>query len=301
MHKAVFGVLFVVTVLSLSNSLADDTVWKEETPEAAEQQLERMRAAAGKLSRFEIDCLVSDLDTTFAEDKRRHIHLYADETHGFRCEFRPVDLKHMTGRRTASGESSKLSPQIPETWVCKGDTWTTFHEAGRTYATTNVGPKSWLAWIKTAPHQLLPPWLDPAVDWKELNARHKIKLAKSTASEFLVEFSPPVRKDVKGFGPVIDERLESTHSLIIDRRTNLPKRWKTISASGTFDRLTIFQRIEVNPPKRDLKIVLTGYQEMQQVAAAAAQNNPPAQDDGEPFRTIRFAANCFYVLTWCPL
>jgi hypothetical protein len=284
-----------------ADGAGSESVWKEESPEAAEQQLEKMRTAAGKLDRFECDCLVSDLDNTFSEDKRRHFHLYADDSDGFRWEMRPVDLKLMTGRRTASGGPSKLSVQKPYTWVCKGDTCTMFSETQRTYGTMNVGPKSWFAALKTAPHQLLPPWLDPSVDWKGLRSLYKIKRAKSTASEFLVEFSPPARKQVRGYGANLDERLESIHSLIIDRRTNLPKQWKMINSSGTQDRFTIFERIDLKPPKRELKVVLTGYQDERQVAAAAQPNQPPAKDDGEPFQTIQFAACCFRVLTWCPL
>ena len=73
------------------------------------------------------------------------------------------------------------------------------------------------------------------------------------------------------------------------------------SSSGTRDRIAIFERIDLHPAKRDLSVVLTGYQDAQKVAEAAEKNQPPVKDNGEPMRTIRFAACCFRVMTWCPL
>jgi hypothetical protein len=298
MHKAIFGLIVALTALSLPDSWAGGTDWKDETPQAAEGQLEKMRAAAGKLDRFEIECRMSDLDNTFAKDERWHLQLYADEIDGFRSEIRPVDLKHRTARRTASGGRCELTTKNPETWVFKGDMCTAFDETHRTYQTTHVGPKSWLAPLKTLPHQFLPPWLDPSVDWKDLKSRCKIKRASSTDSEFLVEFSLRPRKKVHGFRRNVDERLESTHELLIDRRTNLPKRWRMVNESGTQDRIALFERIDLKPAKRELKVDLTGYQDAQKVAAAAQKNQPPAKDDGGPFQTIRFVACCIRVLLW---
>jgi hypothetical protein len=298
MHQAVFGLLVALTAVSSPGLLAGETDWKDETPEAAERQLENMRAAAGKLDRFEINCLVSDLDLPWARDERWHLHLYADETDGYRCEIRPVDLKHRTARRTTSGGPCKLTTKNPETWVCKGDTCTGFDETLRTYTTAKVGPKSWLAWLKSSPHQFLPPWLDSSVDWKGLKSRYKIKRAMSTDSEFFVEFSLKPRKEVDGFRTIKDERLESTHGLIIDRRTKLPKQWRMVDDAGVHDRIVLFERIDPKPAKRELKVDLTGYQDAQKVAAAAQQNQPPAKDDGGPFQTIRFVACCFRVLLW---
>ena len=120
----------------------------------------------------------------------------------------------------------------------------------------------------------------------------------STDSEFLVEFSPVPRKKVHGFRRKVDERLESTHRLIIDRRTNLPKQWRMVSDAGTHDRIAIYERIDLKPAKRDLQVVLTGYQDSVKVARAAQEHQPPAKDDGGPFQTIRFVACCFRVLLW---
>jgi hypothetical protein len=186
----------------------------------------------------------------------------------------------------------------PETWVCKGDTLTAIDETERTYQTRKLEPKSWFAPDKSASHQFLPPWLDPSVDWKDLRSKYKIKRAMSTDSEFLVEFSPVPRKKVHGFRRNVDDRLESTQGLIIDRRTNLPKQWRMVNETGTQDRFTIFERIDLKPAKRELKVELTGYQDAQKVAQAAEKNKPPAKDDGGPFQAIRFAACCFRVLMW---
>jgi hypothetical protein len=176
--------------------------------------------------------------------------------------------------------------------------WTEFSETERTYATHDVGPKSWLASLKNLPHECLPPWLDPSVDWKDLRSRYKIKRAMSSDSEFLVEFSLLPRKKVHGFRRNVDERLESTHELIIDRRTNLPKRWKMVNEAGTQDRIATFERIDLKPAKRELKVELTGYQDAQKVAEAAQRNQPPAKDNGGPLRTIQLVASCVRVLLW---
>jgi|HubBroStandDraft_6_1064221.scaffolds.fasta_scaffold204252_3 hypothetical protein len=299
MHKrAVIGIIFALVSASLSDLPAGEIVGKEETPEAAETQLEKMRAAAGKLERFETDCLVSDLDTMFTKDERWRIHLYADETDGFRYEVRSIDLKRMTARRTAKGDSCELSTKDSATWVCKGDTCTIFCEKERTYETGNVGRMSWLVPLKTAPHQFIPPWLDSSVSWKELNSRYEIKQARSNEFEFVIEFSIRPRLKDRGFRRVCEERLEATtHVLVIDRRTNLPKRWEMVSASGTLDRILIFERIDLHPAKRALTVVLDGYQDAKKVAQEAARKRAPEKDDGEPFRTIEFAAGCFRVLT----
>jgi hypothetical protein len=191
-----------------------------------------------------------------------------------------------------------LTTKKPETWVCKGDTLTAFDETERTYQTMKVKPKSWFAPDKTASHQFLPPWLDPSVEWKELRSRYTIKRAMSTDSEFLVEFSLVPRRKVYGFRGNLDERLESTHGLIIDRRTNLPKQWRMVSDAGTHDRIAIYERIDLKPAKRDLQVVLTGYQDSVKVARAAQEHEPPAKDDGGPIQTIRFVGCCFRVLMW---
>ena len=198
MHRVVIGLIFALMAVSW-DLLASETVWKVETPEAAERQLEKMRTAAGTFDRFEIDCLISDLDNTFAKDERSRRHVYAEEGTGFRWEIRPVEIKGKTARRTVSGGRCELSTQESETWVCTGDVCTILHETQRTYGTKNVGPKSWFGPVKTAPHQFVPPWFDPFVDWQELKSRYKIERAKSTETEFLIELSLRPRKQVHGF------------------------------------------------------------------------------------------------------
>jgi hypothetical protein len=300
LRRSLAIVAVAIGLMGLSELLASETVWKDDSPEAAERQLEKMRAAAGKLDRFEIECQISDLDNTFAKDELSRLHVYAEEGTGFRWEIRPVEIKGKTARRTASGGRCELSTKESETWVCTGDTCTTFHETQRSYDTMNVGPKSWFAPVKTAPHQSVPPWFDPSVKWRDLQSRYKIERAKSTETEFLIELSLRPRKKVRGFQRNIDERLQATHELIIDRRTDLPKQWRMIPSSGTRDRIAIFERIDVHPAKRDLKIVVTGYKDARKIAEAEEKNKPPAKDNGEPMRTIQFAACCFRVLTWCP-
>jgi hypothetical protein len=299
---AIAGAGLILSLELLSSALPAGTdQWKDESPEAAERQLEKMRSAASKLDRFEVECLISQVDNTFAKDERWRLRAYAEEGTGFRAEMRPVDLKHMTARQSKSGGRCELSTKAAETWVCKGETCTVFNETERTYDAMSVGQMSWLAPIKSLPHQFIPPWLDPLVDWKNLKSRYRIERASSTDTEFLVEFSRHTRPQERGFRRIVDERLEAIHELIIDRRTGLPKRWRMIGCSGTQDRIAIYERIDLHPAKRDLKVVLTGYQDARKIAQAAAKNQPPSKDDGEPLRTIQFAACCFRVLTWCPL
>jgi hypothetical protein len=299
MRKSLIAIILTISSLAATTASAGEEGWKDESPEAAERQLEKMRAAAGTLDRFEIDCLISDLDNTFAKDERSRLHVYAEEGTGFRREIRAVEIKGKTARRTTSGGRGELSTPEPETWVCTGDACTILHETQRTYGTMNVGPKSWLSPVKVS-HQLIPPWFDPSVDWKNLKSRYKIERAKSTETEFLIELSLRPRKEVPGFRRNIEERLEATHALVIDRRTGFPKQWRMINSFGTRDRIAIFERIDLHPAKRDLKVVLTGYQDAQKIAEAAETNKPPTKDDGEPLRTIQFVACCFRVLTWCP-
>ena len=301
MRKSLIAIIFTITSLAATTASAGDEVWKDESPEAAERQLEKTHAAAGTLDRLEFECLISDLDNMFAKDERSRQHVYAEEGTGFRWEIRPVEITGKTARRTASGGRCELSTREPETWVCTGDSCTILHETQRTYGTMNVGPKSWLAHLKAVPHLLVPPWFDPSVDWKNLESRYKIERAKSTETEFLIELSLRPRKEVPGFRRNIEERLEATHALVIDRRTGFPKQWRMINSFGTRDRIAIFERIDLHPAKRDLKVVLTGYQDAQKIAEEAEKNKPPTKDDGEPLRTIQFAVCCFRVLTWCPL
>lgn len=94
---AIAGAGLILSLELLSSALPAGTdQWKDESPEAAERQLEKMRSAASKLDRFEVECLISQVDNTFAKDERWRLRVYAEEGTGFRVEMRSVDLKHMT-------------------------------------------------------------------------------------------------------------------------------------------------------------------------------------------------------------
>ncbi len=285
---AIAGAGLILSLELLSSALPAGTdQWKDESPEAAERQLEKMRSAASKLDRFEVECLISQVDNTFAKDERWRLRVYAEEGTGFRVEMRSVDLKHMTARETTSGGRCELSTKDSETWVCKGDTCTAFREIDRTYDVGSVRQMSWLAPIKSLPRQFIPPWLDPSVDWTELKSRYKIKQARSNESEFVIEFSKRPRPKDRDFRRVYEERVEATrHALFIDRRTNLPKRWEMVSASGTQHRIMIFERIDLHPAKRELTVVLDGYQDAKKLAREAAQTGRPKRTTGSHFERL---------------
>jgi hypothetical protein len=298
MLKACGALLVALVAVGNSTLCADDSACKEESAEAAERQLEEARSAVGQLRRFEVHCLVSNVDDTFANDERWRFHVYAEEPAGYLAEFRPIEIKHMTARRTASGRPCELSAKKPETWLCVNATCTVLNEAERTYDTMDVGPKRWLAPLRMAHHQVIPRWLDPTVDWENLKSRYRIKRAKSTETEFFVELVlQPLRKTAKE-RQILDLRLDASHELIIDRRTRLPKRWRMITP--TADRIMIYERFDINPAKRDLKVQLTGYQDIQKVIRATRRTAADEKDNNEPFRTLGFLAFTFRVLTWCP-
>ena len=301
MLKAVFGLVVALTAVSSPGLPAGETDWKDETPQAAERQLEKMRAAAGTLDRFEIECVVWNLDNTFATEKRWYLHLYADETVGSRWEIRPVHQRISNARRTTSGRRCELTTTSRETLICKGDTCIDFHGTERTYETLNAGPKSRSAPLKAAPHQLLPPWLDPSVDWKDLKSRCTIKRASGDDSVFFVEFSLEPRTKPQAFRENIDERLVSTNELRIDRKTNLPRQWRMVRGAGAQDQIVFFERIDLRPAKHELEFVLIGYEDaaLLKFVVAAQGSEPAANDNGEPLRTIQFVAGCVRAL-WYP-
>jgi hypothetical protein len=295
MLKRRAALFIVLLAMGIGTAFAGNPASKVESVEAAQWQLEKMCAASGTLDRFEIECLVSDLDNTFAMDERWRLRLYAEGAAGYRLEIRPGDTSPMSARPTKSGQRSQLRPREPETWVCLKETCAVFHESQRSYHTMDVRPKHFWSCLRTVPRACLPPWLDSTIDRNVLKSRFEIKMARSTPTEFFIRLA--CVKQRENGKRVDDLRLEASHELMIDRRTNLPKKWRMIGP--TRDQIVVFERFDLSPAKRDLKIDLTGYQDAQK-AAQAAPPAAPTKDDGEPFRTIQFTACCFRVLTWCP-
>ena len=289
MLKAVIVLSVAVTVVRpWTVFAANETSWQPESAEAAERQLEKARDAAGKLRRFEADFSVSEVDTAIETDTRWRVHLYAEEAAGFLLDCRPLEIGRMTGRRSASGRPCRLSTREPETWLYANGVCTIVDEVRRSYETAEIGPKSWLAPFRTAPHQLVPPWLDPTIDWKELKSQFRIEQAKSTGTEFFIDLVP--QKEMPKGQWITDDRLDASHQLLIDRQTCLPKKWRM---TGNFrDRVITYTRFDVDPAKRELKVALSGYQKGRKVPEAPAPSMKDAKETPDALTL------CFRALMW---
>lgn len=293
--KHIIVLMIGLAAIANSTAVAADSVWKAESAEAAEEQLHKMRAAAGTLGRFEAEFLRSEIDFAGQKDERWRLRVYVEPA-GFLIESLPCDVARMTARRGKSGRPCELSAAPPETWLCVDGTCTRFNETERTYGTVDVRPGHFFQALREAPRQMLPPWLDPKIDWKDLKSRYRVQQARSTATEFLVELV--LEEKGKGAELSSDNRLNCSHMLLIDRRTGLPKKWRL--TGFPCDRVLVYTRFDLNPPKRELKVSRPGFHEVPSIVQTGPGKNNRAEADPEPFRTLQFVACCFRVMTWCP-
>lgn len=246
-------------------SAADETEWKPESEEAALQMLRQCRQSLGKLRRFEVECLQSQLDLAFAEDRRAKLHLYADLPTGYVFTIRPIGAELMrTSHRDRDGAPYRVKSKPSETWFFANGRLTTLDDERRRYDVAET--REFFGWpLVDWPLMLfIPPWLDQTVGWDELQSRFRVVRAASTSKRFFVEFAP-LSKDPewpKGLEwRIRDPRLRGQQSIVIDRQTLRPIKWRHKETSLAECRL-IYTRFDLDPPNRDLKVDLRAYREV---------------------------------------
>jgi hypothetical protein len=291
-------IAYMIGLAAIANSIvvAGDPAGKSESAEAAQEQLRKMRAAAGTLSRFEAEFFMSEVDTAWQKDERSRSRVYADAGSGYLIESLPCVTAHMTARRADFGQPCEMSAAPPRTWLCVDGTCTCFNDDERTYATFDVRPKHFWHFLAEAPRQMLPPWFDPQVDWKDLESRYRVKRASSTTTEFFVELARDEKEKAAELSE--DNRLNGSHMLVIDRRTCLPKKWRM--SGFPRDLILVYTRFDLKPPKRELKVSRSGYHAGPKVVRSAPRSNA-SPDDAGPFQTLQFIAACIRFMTCCPL
>jgi hypothetical protein len=115
----------------------------------------------------------------------------------------------------------------------------------------------------------MPPWFDPTVDWTQLKSRLRIESAQSTSKDFFIKVVP-LKNPAWRLGD--DGRLTAQQTVFVDRQTLLPKRWSIAQPAG--DVTLLYTRIDPHPPQRELKVDLTGYQNLSRITPAAADPKP---------------------------
>jgi hypothetical protein len=91
-----------------------------------------------------------------------------------------------------------------------------------------------------------------------------------------------------------DDRLDARQTLSIDRQTLRPKKWWMVFPQQNRERIFVYKRFDLNPPRRELKVDLTGYKE--------ATKTPPPTSEPETksalnMQTLELGAR----VLWCLL
>ncbi len=92
--------------------------WEAEAEQVALEILRLSRERVGKLSRFDVEYLLSRVDAQFGTEERSRVHTYCEDPLGYIVELRAIDDAYMKcGRRSKSGEPYKLKRGRLETWM----------------------------------------------------------------------------------------------------------------------------------------------------------------------------------------
>ncbi|HET6327687.1 MAG TPA: hypothetical protein VFG04_23590 [Planctomycetaceae bacterium] len=292
-----FGVvLFVLLAVLPSAPLAADEVErKPESEQAVLQFLKKCREAMGDLHRFEIECLQSQVDSAFGTDERSRVRLYCEQPAGYIFERRAIDPCFMqTSRQTGSGELFRVKSGRPDTWLMVGDRVTNLNYEHRTFENAKVEPNDWLfgPLCYHLPHEFIPPWFDPAVDWNMLQSQLRVESAQSTTGELSIKFEP--RDKHRAWQYRDDERLLVKQAITVDRKTLQPRKWCRANPQGTMEYILVYQRLDLNPPQRELKVDLTGYQDASAIRRRAPQAEPKS---ALKMQTLELGAR----ILWCLL
>jgi hypothetical protein len=279
MFKIVVLSAFVGLLPSLSFAAEE---WKPESEQTALDLLQKARKAIGPLRRCEIECQRRILNETYATDERSRLRVYYDQAAGFLLESRPVDCAKLQASRTQSGELCRLGTARPETWLMTTSACTVLDEDRRIYEIVPVPPgQSWIGSLP-GPFRFIPPWFDSTADWTRLKSRLRIEGAQSTSKDFFIKVIPLKKNPAWRLGD--DDRFTAQQTVIIDRQTLLPKRWSISRLAG--EDTLLYTRIDPNPPRRELKVDLTGYQKLSRITPAAAVPEPSWVPDAKALEVV---------------
>jgi hypothetical protein len=254
--------------------VAAEADWKPESEQAATEILKKGREAAGKLKRFEVEYLECNRDTTFETEEQSRVRAYFEQSVGFILERHAIDSDSLkTSRRRADGQLYPVRSKSPETWLMIDELCTVVDESARTYEVLHVRPGQWMlgGLLNRLPHYAVPPWFDQSVLWSELKTRFVIERAQSTATEFSIDFAPRAENPGARTGwqldwglawPMADDHLSGHQTVVIDRKTLLPKRWSISTLRRIGEQSFIYTRFDIRPPRREFKLALAGYQDL---------------------------------------
>ncbi|HTU23903.1 MAG TPA: hypothetical protein VMF30_00810, partial [Pirellulales bacterium] len=181
-------------------------------------------------------------------------------------KIRAIDQAFMKGGRSSkSGIPYKLTQGRAETWAANSGLVTALNEEQRTYTVEKLSSQGSAFGVVADPafaHQAIPPWFDPSIDWDELKSQFRIERVASTPTQLFVKFALKRRPGIRwGWNfDFVDFRLYSDQSLIIDRKTFLPKWWR-VWPSETIEETLVYTHFDVDPPHRELQLSLNGYQQ----------------------------------------
>jgi hypothetical protein len=270
--------------------LLSEEAWKPESEQAALQLLEQARKAIGPLGRFEVRCHKSVVNDALAIDEQSFVQLYYDQSAGFLHRSQPLDCAMIRSSHwTKRGELCRIHCPRRETWLMTTSVCVVTDENRRTYESVPVPPhQPWIGSLFPDFLQIMPSWFDPTVDRTRLKSRFRIESAESTPKEFRINVWPS--PDNRGWLLFDDERLTSRQTIVFDRQTLLPTIWSIAQPSGevTFT----YTRIDPNPPRRDLKIDLTGYKNESRITPATAATQRSSLPDT---KTLEVGA---HILLW---
>ena len=289
----------LILIWSATGLAAESESPKDESAEAAERMLLKARDKAEDLIRFEAEFYISKVDHPFSQERRGRGRIYFEPPGDARIEWRKIDISRMTSRyRSSDGMKYSLEEIRPETWMWKNGEQTCVDEERRTFTIIKDESRcnslgywsgSWFSPFVT-PRICIPLWLDPEVEWKYLKSQYKFVDAKSTPLAFTVRL---VRRDPDRTPDWCDgSRFEWNCSIVLDRRTCLPRRSTIMSTTGTFEQTYIYTRFDINPPHREMRVDLAGYKDARTLPKESSSNDKGADPSGATILV------CLQFLVW---
>jgi hypothetical protein len=291
---------------------------------AAEQILRQAREVVGKLvagaRRLEIDCEHCDVDHRFKLEERYRGTFYLERQVGCLMEIQPLDLTGQTSRvRTTSGRPYGLASRPAETTLCGDGSPTVINPQSHTYEILKAdyvtyeiikGDSVSYETLKVDPGRQLKGGSQPAdfsaavlpyplrldASWNTLHSDYRIQQCPSTPTTVCIALS---RRSVNaGY----DKLHHEHHEIVLDRRTLLPKSWRLIYSD--WDRLTTYNRFDLNPATRDLKVPPAGYREAPRrpitynfnIAPDGSDGLTTAIDQGEQVREVMLLQSAYCAL-----
>jgi hypothetical protein len=283
----IWTAIFVMTTAAL----ADDRASAQPPRDAeAEQILKRARDALAKIDRLEVDCQWSDLDSQHETEVCYQAHFYLQNPAGYVFQIRPLPVVGKVSRgRTKAGRPFHLKSRLAETTLFVDGVSTEIDDAHRTYLVEKCEPQSGnpIADVEQPGNFsgiVIPYPLHRMSDWNALRTNYRIEQFATTATTVGIALTAKshqtwdekVKKGLTVVGDAPPDAMlrppafwkeamgdyavaPSRDEIILDRRTLLPKSWRRIY--GWSDSLITYERFNVNPAPRTLKVSLSGYRE----------------------------------------